>query len=86
MVQAAGQAGLPNSRSPAAAALTAASASCFFCRMSVAVLSLCFSSSLIREKHRAHVSALPAGSNRAPRWTRAQQTACDPIALLVPEL
>lgn len=35
------------------AALTAASASCFFCRMSVAVLSLCFSSSLMREKEAA---------------------------------
>lgn len=34
------------------AALTAASASCFFCRMSVAVLSLCFSSSLRRGKHK----------------------------------
>lgn len=39
------------------AALTAASASCFFCRMSVAVLSLCFSNSLKREKHKPHVSA-----------------------------
>lgn len=40
------RAGPPGLR--ARAALTAASASCFFCRMSVAVLSLCFSSSLTR--------------------------------------
>lgn len=40
----------------AGGALTAASASCFFCRMSVAVLSLCFSNSLTREKHKPHIS------------------------------
>lgn len=43
-------------------ALTAASASCFFCRMSVAVLSRCFSSSLRRGKHKPRVRnvGLPA--------------------------